>query len=169
MIYSSHCKSKSCWIHTNDIYLEPVNVIYFGRCLSSKTRSIFSNQKHGSFGFQVYAYKTSQADTVNKTTPSFVEDIDLLLSYLPKLSWVWNWDPCKYIYIYIYIWAMYYKSLTWMFRPCWVGFPYFSLPFGETSEVLVAINCLERCEQWPVDPCFLLYMGDEKLPCCICL
>ena len=32
-----------------------------------------------------------------------------------------------------YIWALYYKSLTWMFRPFWAGFPYFSLPFGVTS------------------------------------
>ena len=31
-----------------------------------------------------------------------------------------------------YIWA-HYKSLTWMFRSFWVGFPYFSLPFGVTS------------------------------------
>ena len=31
------------------------------------------------------------------------------------------------------IWAIYYKSLTWMFRPFWVGFPYYSLPFGVTS------------------------------------
>ena len=30
-------------------------------------------------------------------------------------------------------WVIYYKSLTWMFRPFWVGFPYFSLPFGVTN------------------------------------
>ena len=41
---------------------------------------------------------------------------------------------------------LFYKSLyDPELRLFWVGFPYFSLPFGVTSAVLVAINCLDLC------------------------
>ncbi len=44
----------------------------------------------------------------------------------------------------IYIWAIHYKSLAWMFRPFWIGFPYYSLPFGGDQPAgKVAINCLD--------------------------
>ena len=41
-----------------------------------------------------------------------------------KNLWVISWKP---------IWAIYDKSLTWMFRPFWAGFPYLSSPFGVPS------------------------------------
>ena len=44
-------------------------------------------------------------------------------------------EKSKQIFGHMLNWAIYYKSLTWMFRPFWVGFPeniLQSLPFGVT-------------------------------------
>ena len=61
---------------------------------------------------------------------------------------------------------MYYKSLTWLFRPFWRGFPYFSPPFEGALGGLVVINCSVRCSLSSLvvteTPCCWKTVGNKK-------